>query len=252
VTFSYAIKSFSHMKQQHTLAFIKRQAKNLKKKSGISHTKALDTISKELGYFNWRHCLQSIGKESMSKTEAMSVEPQLSFTDWLKKHKNRDSPLGDLASDMLGDSTWPLYEALDKYLGYMSFRSAPRVVVETIKRAWKSYKAYLHRKNSPKSSLSRIVKQKPKNQDPRKITYVSGVTPVHYSERTVEKFAVGDKAWISWEGRKAIPVTIVEVDGRYYSFRIERPLKSVGKEYYFRLDEVGSTPELACMNHYIL
>ncbi|MCF2495769.1 YozE family protein [Dyadobacter chenhuakuii] len=238
------------MKQQkHTPAFVKRKAKNLKKESGISHMKALNTISIELGYHNWKHFLQSIGQQSIPNLEVTSEVYHLSFTDWLKKHKNRDSPLGDLASDMLTDNTWPLYEALDKYLDYMSFRNAPRVVVETVKRAWKSYKAYLHRKNSPKSSLPRIVKQKPKNHDLRKITYVSNVTPLHSSKRTVEKFAVGDKAWISWEGRKAIPVTIIEVDGRYYSFRVERPLKRAGKEHYLRLDEVRSTPELACINY---
>lgn len=235
--------------QQHTLAFVKRRAKNLKKKSGISHMKALDIISKELGYSNWKHCLESISEESIPKTEAKSEVPQLSFTDWLKKHKNRDSPLGDLASDMLSDSTWPLYEALEEYIDYMSFKSAPHVVVETLKRAWKSYKAYLHRLNSPKSSHPRIVKQKPKNHDPRKITYISNITPLHHAKRTVEKFAVGDKAWISWDGRKAIPVTIVEVDGIYYSFKIDRPLNKAGDEYYLRLDEVRSTPELACINH---
>ena len=236
-------------KQQHTLAFVKRQAKNLKRKSGISHTKALDTMSKELGYSNWKHCLQSIGQQSVTETEPVKEVPHLSFTDWLKKHKNRDSPLGDLASDMLRDSTWPLYETLDEYLGYMHFKSSSRVVVETLYQAWKSYKAYLRRKASPKPNTPRITKPKPKNHDPRKITYVSNVESLHYSKRTVEKFAVGDKAWISWDGRKAIPVTVVEEDGIYYSFKIERPLKRAGDEHYVRLDEVRSTPELACVNH---
>ncbi len=235
--------------KKHTLAFVKRQAKNLKKKSGISHMKALDEISKELGYSNWKHCRQSVGQPSTPEAEVTSQVIHLSFTEWLKKHRNLDSPLGDLASDMLSDSTWPLYESLDQYLDYMSFRRSPRVVIETLKRAWKAYKAYLRRKNSPKSSARPVVKQKPKNHDPRKITYVSNVKPLHYSKRTVDRFAVGDKAWISWDGRKAIPVTVIEEDGIYYSIKIERPLNRAGNEHYVRLDEVRSTPELACINH---
>lgn len=59
---------------------------------------------------------------------------------------------------------------------------------------------------------------------------------------------MGDKAWISWNGRKAIPITIIELDERHYSFKVERPVKDAGNEYYLRLDEVRSTPELACLN----
>ena len=57
------------------------------------------------------------------------------------------------------------------------------------------------------------------------------------------------KAWISWNGVKAIPVTVLEADERFYTFKIERPLKKAGNQHYVRLDEVCSTPELACINH---
>lgn len=236
-------------KQQHTLAFIKRQAKNLKKKSGISHTKALDSVVEGLGYSNWKHCLRSIKQQSVLKVEVVETLPQLSFTDWLKRHRNRNSPLGDLASDMLRDSTWPSDETLEKYLEYIKFRSGSYEVIETLKRAWKAYKACLRRKKSPKSNGRSVIKQRPKNHDTRKIVFVYNVTGLHYSKRKAEKFAVDDKAWISWNGRKAIPVTIVEVDSRHYSVKAERPLKRAGEVYSLFLEEVASTPELSCINY---
>jgi hypothetical protein len=73
--------------------------------------------------------------------------------------------------------------------------------------------------------------------------------PIHFRDRTAEKFVPGDKAWISWNGKKAIPVTITKVDDRHYTFRIERPLKKVGSVHFLFLDEVRSTPELACRNY---
>ena len=91
-------------------------------------------------------------------------------------------------------------------------------------------------------------KAKPSGVSSRSVTYVKGITPLHYMKRDVEKFDVGDEAWISWDGKKALPVIITEVDEPYYSFKIERPLKQAGNEHYLRLDEVRSTPELACLN----
>jgi hypothetical protein len=106
----------------------------------------------------------------------------------------------------------------------------------------------LKKKNSPVSDKSQISKPLSKNQDFRRIAFVKNVIPLHYANRTVEKFSPGDKAWISWNGRKANPATILEVDDRHYTVRIERPLKSAGIGYSFFLDEVRSTPELACIN----
>ncbi|VTP91764.1 Uncharacterised protein [Sphingobacterium daejeonense] len=75
------------------------------------------------------------------------------------------------------------------------------------------------------SSVKIVKRSRQSTYDPRKIVFVKNITPLHYSKRTIENFVLGDKAWVSWEGKKAIPVTIVEVDERYYTFRVERPLK---------------------------
>jgi len=235
-------------KQTHTIAYIKRQAKNLKKESGISHNEALESISKTLGYSNWQHCQRTLGQQAVVKVEPVNTQLQLSFTDWLKRHSNRNSPLGDLSSDMMRDNTWPSYNNLEDYRNYLDFKGASWAAIEALGRAWKSYKTYLQIKKSPIANKLRTKTPTPKNHDQRKIVFVRNITPLHCAKRIAEKFNAGDKAWISWDGRKAIPVTILEGDGVHYTFRTERPIKKSGGHHILFLDEVRSTPELACMN----
>jgi YozE SAM-like protein len=234
--------------QMHTIAYIKRLAKKLKKEKGISHTEALDLISKEHSYSNWKHYHKVLHQQNSPEVKVVPDLFQITFTDWLKKHKNRNSPLGDLATDMLDDKNWPSHNSLEDYRDYLNLRQASFGATEALKRAWRSYKIYLKKKNTPISDKLKLPRSLPKNHDQRKIVLVSNVTPLHYSKRSVEKFNPADKAWISWDGRKAIPVTILEVDETRYTFRIERPLKKVGNEHFLFLDEVRSTPELACIN----
>ena len=71
-------------------------------------------------------------------------------------------------------------------------------------------------------------------------------SPDGLTDRILEEFKIGAEAWISFDGRKALPVIVIEVNGdRGYSVRRERPPQSVHS--LFR-DEVRSTPELACIN----
>lgn len=149
-----------------SIEFIKRQAKQIKKERNITHTQALELLSKEYGYSNWKNCLRSLSKRTVEGTSTpyvKSTEPEyqrsLSFTDWLMKHRNRDSPLGDLATDMLRDKTWPLYNTLDKYRDYLHFRHADSGAVKALERAWKSYKAYLRRKNLSIPEYSPTMKE---------------------------------------------------------------------------------------------
>ncbi|MGF7025053.1 hypothetical protein [Sphingobacterium sp. HSC-15S19] len=177
------------------------------------------------------------------------------FPEWLIKQKNRNSPLGDLARKRefndRDDNLWPLFNNLEDYRDYLTGQHPPRGAVSALQKAWKSYHNYIQKKNLP--TLKKPVKSSTKKTyDGRKIVFVKNVEPVHYSKRTIENFDPGDKAWVSWDGRKAIPITILETDEMYYTFRIERPLKNAGDEHYVRLDEVGSTPELACKNHFTL
>lgn len=241
-------KNFQMKKKMHTIAYIKRQAKNLKKQHGISHTQALDLISTQHGYSNWKHYQKTLSQHTNTKVEEVRELFQITFTDWLKMHKNRNSPLGDLATDMLRDKQWPSFNSLKDYQSHLSFMHASMGAIEALKRAWRTYTAYLKKKNSPVLDKSKVSWLLPKNQDLRRVVFVKNVTPLHYANRTVEKFNSGDKAWVSWDGRKASPVTILEVDDRHYTFKIERPLKDAGNTHFLFLDEVRSTPELACMN----
>jgi len=76
---------------------------------------------------------------------------EITFTDWLKKQKNRDSPLGDLANDMLNDTTWPENDSLDGYRSHLRSFNASREAIETLEKAWKTYHAFIKRKHSKKA-----------------------------------------------------------------------------------------------------
>lgn len=193
---------------------------------------------------------QIISSAELSNEVVTIVEPELTFSNWLMKQTNRDTPLGDLASKRGFEDQkepWPSYDSIEEYQDYLIMNRSPRGAMEALKRAWKSYQAYL-RKKELKDSLKEVKRPTQDLHDQRKIVFVKNVKPLHYSDRTIESFVPGDKAWISRDGRKAIPVTILEVDERHYTFRIERPLKNAGDEDYLFLDEVRSTPELACIN----
>ena len=232
-----------------TIAYYKREAKKIKKDKGISHAQALDLVARSHGFSNWIHCIRSLSQPENAFVEKVPKPFEISFTDWLKRHSKRNSPLGDLSTDMLRDKTWPSYDSLDKYRSYLFTKNPHHDAVAALERAWKAYSAYVKRKNSPTSVKPKVKKAAAKNHDPRKITYITGAQPIHYTKRAVEQFAPGDKAWISWEGTKAIPVTIIGADDTDYTMRIERPIKKAGERIHLRLDEVRSTPELACMNY---
>lgn len=182
------------------------------------------------------------------------AEPEPNFAGWLARQKNRESPLGDLANKKgfaEKDGLWPTYDNLVAYKDYLNFNHPPRGSLAILEKAWNTYKRFLKRQQSFNSD-KQMTKPTSKSNDLRTIVFVKNVTPLHFAKRTIENFVSGDKAWISWDGKKAIPVTILEVDERYYTFKLERPLKQAGSEHYLRLDEVRSTPELACINHVTL
>lgn len=230
--------------QKNNINFYKLQAKKLKRELGISHVEALNQVAQKYKFPNWTACQRSFSKtQTTPKIDII----QITFSDWLRKQKNRDSPLGDLAREMVSDDSWPSHDDHESYDNYLYLRGASWQAVDTLKNAWKSYKNYLKLQLNPKQK--RIgVKKTIVNRDPRKIVIVNNITPIHFRKRTVEKFNMGDKAWISWDNRKAIPVTITAVTQQHYTFKIERPIRKAGNEHYLFLDEVRSTPELACIN----
>jgi hypothetical protein len=103
------------------------------------------------------------------------------------------------------------------------------------------------RSQNPPLKKVLIKKVREVEGDQRKITFVRAVQ-LPFDKRTIEKFGVGDPAWISWDGRKAIPVIVKKVDDRNYIVEILRPLKNKGNIHSLFLDEVRSTPLLACIN----
>ena len=83
-------------KQIPTLNHVKREAKQLKKELGIKYIEALESVSKKYGFSNWTHCQRILSQQkSIQANKAVASAPfEISFTDWLSKHKNRNSTFG--------------------------------------------------------------------------------------------------------------------------------------------------------------
>jgi hypothetical protein len=191
---------------------------------------------------------QIISRPATFNEDSSFAIPEPNFTDWLAKQKNRDTPLGDLARDMIDDKTWPNHSTLDDYRDYLYSRKASWMAIQTLERAWKTYRAFIKRKSVSIPKQQTAKKSSPKKPATRAVVSVKKAIPLHYNKRTIEKFNPGDAAWISWDGKKAIPVNVVEVDERHYTVTIESPRKKAGNKHSLFLDEVRSSPELACAN----
>jgi hypothetical protein len=84
----------------------------------------------------------------------------------------------------------------------------------------------------------------------RRVVTVKGIKPLHFKNRVAEQLPVGAAARVSFDGGKALPVTITKIDDRHYSVRIERTtrISHARNVHGLFLDEVRSTPEAACLN----
>lgn len=149
-----------------SIAFIKRKAKQVKQERNITHTQALELLAKEYGYSNWKDCSRSLCKKIIVETSVTNANPtksesqrSLGFTDWLIKHRNQDSRLGAFTRIVFGDDIWPLYTDLGKYRDYLYSREADSTVVKALEKAWKSYRAYLRRKNLSIPEFSATMKE---------------------------------------------------------------------------------------------
>ena len=82
------------------------------------------------------------------------------------------------------------------------------------------------------------------------VVTVKGVKPLHFKNRVAEQLQIGAAAWVSFDGTKALPVTVLWIDDRHYSVRVERTTRvsRAGNVHTFFLDEVRSTPAAACLN----
>jgi hypothetical protein len=133
--------------QPLTVDSLKRQATRLKKARGIRQHEALDLVIQEHGYVNWRHFLNSSASKAVTEAtvpQHTAGEPP-TFAQWLAKHINRDSPLGDLAQDAARDKGWPTEGNLETYRSHLSFHGAAFEARRTLNQAWKTYQAYVKR-----------------------------------------------------------------------------------------------------------
>lgn len=64
----------------HTLAFVKRLAKKLKKEQQLAHHTALDLAAKSLGYSNWKHFLNKGSKPEMAAQITKKLPTPLTVT----------------------------------------------------------------------------------------------------------------------------------------------------------------------------
>ena len=86
----------------------------------------------------------------------------------------------------------------------------------------------------------------------KKPVHISGIKPLHFLHRTAEDMVLGAEAWVSLDGKTALPARVVGRDDRHYDVEFERASARFGVrrgcQYSFFRDEVRSTPQLACMN----
>lgn len=81
--------------------------------------------------------------EAPAREQAAAHEAsRSSFHRWLERQKERNSPTGDIARDILGDKEFPVtastYEATE---GYLYSRFASDAAVKALKGAWRSFQA---------------------------------------------------------------------------------------------------------------
>lgn len=54
-------QNFNIMQEQkHTLEYVKRQAKQVKRDQGVTHMEALNFVAKSLGFANWMDCQRKL------------------------------------------------------------------------------------------------------------------------------------------------------------------------------------------------
>ncbi len=64
------------------------------------------------------------------------------FRGWLRRHRDDESPLGDLATDIHADSCWPRGPgSLDRYTAHLEGHSAGDGALDALREAWAAYVA---------------------------------------------------------------------------------------------------------------
>lgn len=76
---------------------------------------------------------------------APTVAYPIPFRAWLRRHRDADTPIGDLARDSLADRDWPRGPgSLRRYLAYLVAVGACNGAVVALEEAWGLYRAEVH------------------------------------------------------------------------------------------------------------
>ncbi len=66
----------------------------------------------------------------------------MTFVDWLSRHVNRDTPLGDLARDVSRDKEFPMSNSKEDIRNHLHRKNACQDAISTFNQAWASYQVY--------------------------------------------------------------------------------------------------------------
>lgn len=86
--------------------------------------------------------------EDEARREAVIFQNSRStFHRWLERRKGKDSPVGDLAADVLGDTKFPVnVQSADEAVSYLNSRFATEAAIKAMKQAWRQFEASQKRK----------------------------------------------------------------------------------------------------------
>lgn len=86
--------------------------------------------------------------EDEARREAVIFQNSRStFHRWLERRKGKDSPVGDLATDVLGDTKFPVdVQSADEAVSYLNSRFATEAAIKAMKQAWRQFEASQKRK----------------------------------------------------------------------------------------------------------
>jgi hypothetical protein len=86
----------------------------------------------------------------------------------------------------------------------------------------------------------------------RKPVKVKGAKPLPVRRRTLQEIEIDTEAWVSYDGKLALPVCVLAKDDRNYLIEFEytsrRAARLRGDRVYVYRDELRTTPEAACVN----
>lgn len=88
--------------------------------------------------------------EDEARREAAAFELSSGeFHRWLERRKGKNTPVGDLATDVLGDRKFPVtVQSVEEAVSYLHDRFAPDAAVKTMKQAWRQFEVGQKRKAS--------------------------------------------------------------------------------------------------------